>query len=91
MDGHKCINGNVVMYSDQEQESVRDGGDGVGRRRSFGYNASSRVVEHLQFIVGGDQAVDQRRGSREKQSLSDTMQIQCMQFMSKPLQKINST
>lgn len=59
MDGRKCINKNVVTYSDQEQESMRDGGDGGGRRRSFGYDASSRVVDQLEFIEGGDEAVDQ--------------------------------
>lgn len=45
---------------------MRYGSDGVGRRkRSFGYNASSRVVEQLQFIEGGYEGVDQRRGSME--------------------------
>lgn len=50
-----------VQYSDQEQESLRDGGDGGGRR-SFHYDACSRVVEHLEFIEGGDEAVEPRTG-----------------------------
>lgn len=62
MDGRKCINENVVMYFDQEQESLRDEGDGVGRRRSFVYDASSRVVDQMEFTEEGDEAVDQQSG-----------------------------
>lgn len=65
MDGHKCINENVVMYFDQEQESLRDEGDGVGRRRSFVYDASSRVVDQMEFTEEGDEAVDQQSGPQD--------------------------
>lgn len=43
MDGRKCIKENFVMYSDQEQESLMDGGNGVGKRRSFVYDLAAEL------------------------------------------------
>lgn len=53
VDGHKCIKENVVMYSELDQELLKDGGD-VVRFGSFGNDASSRNLDHLEFIMGGD-------------------------------------
>lgn len=38
------------MYSELDQELLKDGGDVV----RFGNDASSRNLEHLEFIMGGD-------------------------------------
>lgn len=58
MDGHKCINENVIMYSELDQKLLKDVG-GCGRR-SFGDDA--RCIELDKFTEGEEEAVDQHRG-----------------------------